>query len=155
MRAGSKAAAKKRNRKLAAVAGAVVVAGALAGVAKKVAGAAKKATRRRAAASRGAAATAKKASAPAKAAASKRRVAPPATPRPVQRRSDVAPSEIDTMTPSQMSGKGPFDKHRGEHLHEEEARTSVANTNEQFSEEDRYTNRTGDPRIGTHNRDYE
>jgi hypothetical protein len=72
--------------------------------------------------------------------------------RPIRRESDVSAQELATRTPSQQSGKGPFDKNRAENQRDTEARVGVTNTNERFSEEDQYTNRTGDPRIGTRGR---
>lgn len=69
--------------------------------------------------------------------------------RPVRRESDIPAQELPTRVPAQQSAKGPFDKHRAENLRDADAMRGFTNTNERFSEQDQYTNRTGDPRIGT------
>ena len=84
-----------------------------------------------------------------KATGSKRASAPS---RKVQRKSDVTPRELETMTPSQQSARGPFDKHRGERLRDIEALRGVNDTDDRWAEEDQATNRTGDKRIGTRGR---
>jgi hypothetical protein len=74
--------------------------------------------------------------------------AAPARRRPIQ--SDV--HAIDEMTPSQKSARGPFDeRHRTEVGGEE----FLANRNSDFNDEDHYTNKSKDPRIGTHGRKYQ
>lgn len=69
-------------------------------------------------------------------------------------RSDIPAEELREPTPHFQSGRGPFDP-RGEREIDREQRESVVNRNEQFSDEDWLTNRTNDPRIGTHGRKYE
>jgi hypothetical protein len=76
-------------------------------------------------------------------------------PRKVQRKSDLTAVDLTTPTPSQMSQRGPFDKPRGARFRDVEAADAVVNTNEQWAEEDQFTNRTGDKRIGTRGRKYE
>lgn len=74
--------------------------------------------------------------------------------RPVQRRTDIPmPILDDTYTPPQTSLKAGFradgsDRHRDQELLPE-------NVDERWNDEDRLTNKTGNPRIGTHGRTYE
>lgn len=74
--------------------------------------------------------------------------------RPVQRQTDIPMPIIDaTYTPPQTSLKAGFradgsDLHRDQELLPE-------NTDERWNDEDRLTNKSGNPRIGTHGRTYE
>jgi len=72
--------------------------------------------------------------------------------RPVQRKTDV-PIDLVTYAPRQTSRKGPFRATGEDHERDQELAGGFAD--ERFKEEDRFTNRSGDPRIGTHNRRYE
>ena len=71
-----------------------------------------------------------------------RRVARPSTPVP----------DADVHTPSQVSFRGPLDQRTK--ADPKKIRGAEKILNEQFNEEDEYTNKSGDPRIGTHGRKY-
>ena len=82
------------------------------------------------------------------------RAKPTAVARPVKRQTDV-PLDVlaSTHTAQQTSLKTPFradgsDRHRDQELVADRADT-------RFNDEDHYTNKSGDPRIGTHGRAYE
>jgi hypothetical protein len=74
--------------------------------------------------------------------------------RPVQRQTDIPlPILEDTYTPPQTSLKAGFradgaDRHRDQELLPESA-------DDRWNDEDRFTNKSGNPRIGTHGRTYE
>ena len=57
-------------------------------------------------------------------------------------------------TPTQTSLKAPFRADGNDHQRDQEYARGVLE-NERFSDEDRFTNKSGDPRIGTHGRSYE
>ena len=107
--------------------------------------------------------TAKKASArlrPAKRAAAaapakkKVRAQPKATARPAKRSADI-PIEVlnRAYTPKQTSLKTPFRASGKEQERDQEFAGGFSD--ERWKDEDRYTNKSGDPRIGTHHRKYE
>jgi hypothetical protein len=74
--------------------------------------------------------------------------------RAVRRQSDI-PMDIlaDTYTPSGTSSKAGFRSDGSDHQQDQEFATGVAD--ERWNDEDRYTNKSGDPRIGTRGRTYE
>ena len=59
-----------------------------------------------------------------------------------------------TYTPTQTSLKGPFRTTGADRQRDQEYARGV-NDDERFRDEDVYTNKSGDPRIGTHGRTYE
>jgi hypothetical protein len=71
-----------------------------------------------------------------------RKVARPSTPVP----------DADVHTPSQLGFRGPLDQRTK--ADPNKIRGAEKLLNEQFNEEDEYTNKSGDPRIGTHGRKY-
>lgn len=80
-----------------------------------------------------------------------RRAAVSARPRPVARTSTPIP-DADLRTPAQTSSHGPFD--RRSERDPDKILPGEKLINEQFAEVDEYTNKTGDPRIGTRGRTY-
>jgi hypothetical protein len=80
--------------------------------------------------------------------------APQAAARPAQRRADI-PLEVlnRTYTPKQTSLKASFRASGQEQESDQELAGGFSD--ERFNDEDRYTNKSGDPRIGTHHRKYE
>jgi hypothetical protein len=60
--------------------------------------------------------------------------------------------DADVHTPSQVSFRGPLDQRTK--ADPNKLRGAEKILNEQFNEEDEYTNKSGDPRIGTHGRKY-
>ena len=71
--------------------------------------------------------------------------------RPARRRPDVPLDQIEQeYTPTQTSLKSGF-RASGEDRERDQEYTY----SERFNDEDHYTNRSGDPRIGTHGRTYE
>ena len=96
--------------------------------------------------------TAKKASARVRPA--KRRQAPKAVAA-APRRADI-PLEVlnRTYTPKQTSLKAPFRASGVEQERDQELAGGFA-ADERFNDEDHFTNKSGDPRIGTHHRKYE
>lgn len=93
-----------------------------------------------------------------KAAAAARRAKKPrasqAAARPTQRRTDI-PLEVlnRTYTPKQTSLKASFRASGQEQGKDQELAGGFSD--ERFNDEDRLTNKSGDPRIGTHHRKYE
>jgi hypothetical protein len=77
-----------------------------------------------------------------------------ATARPAQRRTDI-PLEVlnRTYTPKQTSLKTSFRSDGQERENDQELAGGFAD--ERWSDEDHFTNKSGDPRIGTHHRKYE
>ena len=71
--------------------------------------------------------------------------------RPVQRRADI-PMEIieKTYTPKQTSLKTPFRASGVEQEKDQELAGGFSD--DRFNDEDHFTNKSGDPRIGTHHR---
>ena len=80
---------------------------------------------------------------------------PATNPRRVIRQGDVSEAELADMSPSQQSSRGPFDKHRSDDLRDADVRNAHVDNNDKWREEDEYTNRSGDKRIGTHDREYD
>ncbi len=58
-----------------------------------------------------------------------------------------------TYIPPQTSLKGPFRSNGDERLRDQEFAGGIAD--DRWNDEDRFTNKSGDPRIGTHGRTYE
>ncbi len=74
--------------------------------------------------------------------------------RPPHREADVPLDEIEhAYTPTQTSLKGPFRTSGAERQRDQELAGGVAD--DRWKDEDRITNKSGDPRIGTHGRTYE
>lgn len=74
--------------------------------------------------------------------------------RPRRPQTDVPFDLISNIySPTQTSLKGPFRADGGDHHRDQELANGYAD--ERWSAEDRYTNKSGDPRIGTHGRSYE
>jgi len=75
-------------------------------------------------------------------------------PRPVRRETDIP---FDTITgsysPTQTSLKAPFRADGSDHHRDQEHGRGLED--DRWNDEDRYTNKSGDPRIGTHGRSYE
>ena|SRR5581483_2377404 len=93
----------------------------------------------------------KKESAPA---AKPRKRAPAKAARPARRRPDIPLDILDrTYTPHQTSLKSSFRSSGGDRQRDQEFAGGFAD--ERFNDEDRVTNKSGDPRIGTHRRKYE
>jgi hypothetical protein len=74
--------------------------------------------------------------------------------RPAQRRADI-PLEVlsRTYTPKQTSLKAPF--RTSGVVRERDQERAGGFADERFNDEDHFTNKSGDPRIGTHHRKYE
>ncbi|HUP48953.1 MAG TPA: hypothetical protein VNA04_09225 [Thermoanaerobaculia bacterium] len=71
-----------------------------------------------------------------------------------RRRADIPLDQLaGTYTPTQTSLKAGFRSSGEDRLRDQEFARGLAD--ERWSEEDRYTNKSGDPRIGTHGRTYE
>ena len=76
------------------------------------------------------------------------------TSRPVHREADIPLDQIaQAYTPTQTSLKGPFRTSGADRQRDQEFATGVAD--DRWNDEDRITNKSGDPRIGTHGRTYE
>jgi hypothetical protein len=74
--------------------------------------------------------------------------------RPRRPQTDVPFDLISNVySPTQTSLKAPFRADGGDHHRDQELANGYAD--ERWSAEDRYTNKSGDPRIGTHGRSYE
>ena len=74
--------------------------------------------------------------------------------RPTQRRADIPMEVLDrTYIPKQTSLKTSF-RASGQDQ-ESDQELSGGFSDERFNDEDRFTNKSGDPRIGTHDRKYE
>lgn len=79
---------------------------------------------------------------------------PQTTARPAHRATDVPLDLISaTYTPTQTSLKGPFRTDGVDRTRDQELAGGFAD--ERWNDEDRFTNKSGDPRIGTHRRTYE
>ncbi len=71
-----------------------------------------------------------------------------------RRESDIPFDRIEqAYTPTQTSLKAPFRASGAEHQRDQEFAAGVAD--DRWNDEDRFTNKSGDPRIGTHRRTYE
>src|SRR4051812_29457829 len=74
--------------------------------------------------------------------------------RPMHRDSDIPIDQLEqAYTPTQTSLKGPFRTSGADRQRDQEFARGVAD--DRWNDEDRLTNRSGDPRIGTHGRTYE
>jgi hypothetical protein len=74
--------------------------------------------------------------------------------RPTQRRPDIPLDVLNrTYTPKQTSLKASF-RTNGE-AQEKDQELAGGFSDERFNDEDHFTNKSGDPRIGTHHRKYE
>jgi hypothetical protein len=72
----------------------------------------------------------------------------------VQRQTDIPFDVLDrAYTPPVTSSKASFRSDGGDHQRDQDLELGV--TGERWNDEDRYTNKSGDPRIGTHRRTYE
>lgn len=72
----------------------------------------------------------------------------------VRRETDIPLDVIDrTYTPPFTGGKASFRSDGSDHQNDQEFAYGVAD--ERWNDEDRITNKSGDPRIGTHRRTYE
>jgi hypothetical protein len=75
-------------------------------------------------------------------------------PRAVQRKTDIPMNVLENAyTPPRTSSKASFRSDGSDHGDDQEFALGVAD--ERWNDEDRYTNKSGDPRIGTHGRSYE
>jgi len=79
------------------------------------------------------------------------RTSTPSVSTPVQRRSDI-PLEVfeHLYTPLATSSKASFRSNGADHARDQELAFGIAD--DRWNDEDRLTNKSGDPRIGTHNR---
>ena len=74
--------------------------------------------------------------------------------RPAHRDSDIPMGQLaETYTPTQTSLKGPFRTSGADRQRDQEFARGYADN--KWNDEDRLTNKSGDPRIGTHGRTYE
>jgi hypothetical protein len=79
---------------------------------------------------------------------------PTTTPRITRREADIPLDVIGrTYTPPFTGGKAGFRSDGADHQNDQEFAYGVAD--ERWNDEDRLTNKSGDPRIGTHRRTYE
>jgi len=82
------------------------------------------------------------------------RKAEPHVARPAKRQTDIPFDVLDrTYTPPLTSSKTSFRSDGADHQLDQDI--TIGRADERWNEEDRYTNRSGDPRIGTHRRHYE
>jgi hypothetical protein len=82
------------------------------------------------------------------------RTVPAPKTRPVHRESDIPLDQIEqTYTPAQTSLKSPFRASGADQQSDQEFARGVAD--DRWNDEDRFTNKSGDPRIGTHGRTHE
>mgnify|MGYP003576149867 CR=1 FL=1 len=72
---------------------------------------------------------------------------------PIKREADIPFDIIDRYTPSDTSSKASFRSDGSDHYGDQEMAFGVVD--ERWNDEDRLTNKSGDPRIGTHRRTYE
>lgn len=74
--------------------------------------------------------------------------------RPVTRRTDIPMDVIgNAYTPPRTSSKASFRSDGSDHARDQEFAGGRADSD--WNDEDRYTNKSGDPRIGTHGRTYD
>jgi hypothetical protein len=72
--------------------------------------------------------------------------------RPIRRETDIPLDQLDrSYSPTQTSLKGPFRADGADQQRDQEFSSGV----DRWNDEDHYTNKSGDPRIGTHRRSYE
>jgi hypothetical protein len=80
------------------------------------------------------------------------RTSQPVAARPVQRSSDIPMDIIErTYTPPITSSKASFRSDGSDHARDQDFITHAGE--DRWNDEDRLTNKSGDPRIGTHGRD--
>ncbi|HEY2828847.1 MAG TPA: hypothetical protein VGJ88_01930 [Thermoanaerobaculia bacterium] len=78
----------------------------------------------------------------------------PHTARPVRREADIPLDQLNqSYSPTQTSLKGPFRANGADQHRDQEFATGAGV--DRWNDEDHYTNKSGDPRIGTHRRSYE
>ena len=78
----------------------------------------------------------------------------PQTARPARREADIPLDMLGrTYTPPATSSKASFRSDGSDRQRDQELTPATAD--DRFLDEDRYTNKSGDPRIGTHGRTYE
>ena len=76
------------------------------------------------------------------------------TARPAQRQPDIGLDVLDrSYSPNRTSSKASFRSDGADHQRDQEFAFTA--DNERWNDEDHYTNKSGDPRIGTHRRTYE
>lgn len=76
------------------------------------------------------------------------------TPRPTRREADIPLDLLDrAYTPPVTSSKASFRSDGADHQLDQEF--AFGRADNEWNDEDRYTNKSGDPRIGTHRRTYE
>jgi hypothetical protein len=74
--------------------------------------------------------------------------------RPIRREPDIPLDQLNqTYSPTQTSLKGPFRASGADQQRDQEFATGTGA--DRWNDEDHYTNKSGDPRIGTHRRSYE
>jgi hypothetical protein len=74
--------------------------------------------------------------------------------RPIRREPDIPLDQLNqTYSPTQTSMKGPFRASGADQQRDQEFATGAGA--ERWNDEDHYSNKSGDPRIGTHRRSYE
>lgn len=84
----------------------------------------------------------------------KKKVAKQKAARVARRETDIPIEVISAAyTPTQTSLKAPFRADGADHQRDQEFASGKADT--RWNDEDHYTNKSGDPRIGTHGRSYE
>ncbi|HKR65047.1 MAG TPA: hypothetical protein VJZ00_15040 [Thermoanaerobaculia bacterium] len=77
----------------------------------------------------------------------------PRAARPTQRNTDIPLDVLDrAYMPPVTSSKASFRSDGSDHQSDQELRTIA---DDRWNDEDRFTNKSGDPRIGTHRRSYE
>ena len=92
--------------------------------------------------------------APARSAATAQRTAEPGTARTVRRQTDIPLDVLDrSYTPPVTSSKSSFRSDGADHHQDQEFSRGVADAD--WNDEDHFTNKSGDPRIGTRRRSYE
>ena len=74
--------------------------------------------------------------------------------RPVRRETDIPLDQIDAYNPPVTSSKAGFRSNGADHQLDQEFAYGAA-SDERWNDEDHFTNKSGDPRIGTHRRTYE
>jgi len=76
------------------------------------------------------------------------------TARPAHRQTDIPMNQLeDAYIPTQTSLKGPFRASGADHQRDQEFGNGISD--DRWKDEDLITNKSGDPRIGTHGRTYE
>jgi hypothetical protein len=74
--------------------------------------------------------------------------------RPIRRETDITLEQLNqSYSPTQTSLKGPFRANGSDQQRDQEFSSSSGD--ERWNDEDHFTNKSGDPRIGTHRRSYE